>query len=103
MIIVQKQKDLDSEIPQDEDKLSFLPPEPQYIAEQEVYKIPISDWHLKKPWELRLYASELVTRHLGDEVQVTSLKLKKPRAVRKTWAKLRRQEPTARLFVTIKF
>lgn len=86
-----------------EDKLSFLPPEPQYIAEDEVFEIPISDWHLKKPWELRLYAAELVAKRMGDEAQVTSLKVKKPHLVRKTVAKFKGSEPQARLLVTIKF
>jgi hypothetical protein len=86
-----------------EDKLSFLPPEPQYIAEKEVFEIPVSDWHLKKPWELRLYAAELVAKRMGDEAQVTSLKVKKPHLVRKTVAKLKGSEPQARLLVTIKF
>jgi hypothetical protein len=86
-----------------EDKLSFLPPEPQYIAEKEMFEIPISDWHLKKPWELRLYATELVAQRMGDEAQVTSLKVKKPHAVRKTLAKIKGREPQARLLVTIKF
>ncbi|HEX5395447.1 MAG TPA: hypothetical protein VFW52_03810 [Candidatus Saccharimonadales bacterium] len=86
-----------------EEKLSFLPPEPQYIAEKEVFEIPLSDWRLKKPWELRLYASELVSKRMGDEAQVTSLKVKKPHLMRKTVAKLKRSEPQARLLVTIKF
>jgi hypothetical protein len=58
-----------------ENKLSFLPPEPQYIAEKEMFEIPISDWHLKKPWELRLYATELVAQRMGDVAQGTSLKI----------------------------
>ena len=86
-----------------EDKLSFLPPEPRYIAENEVFEIPLSDWHLKKPWELRLYATELVAKRMGDEAQVTSLKVKKPHLMRKTAAKLKGTEPQARLLVTIKF
>lgn len=85
------------------EKLGFEPPEPQYIAEKEVFYIPLTDERLNKPWELRLYAVELVQQRIGDEAQVTSLKVKKPRLVRKTLAKLKKQEPQARLFVTIKF
>jgi hypothetical protein len=40
---------------------------------------------------------------MGDEAQVTSLKVKKPHLVRKTVAKLKGSEPQARLLVTIKF
>ena len=91
-----KQTDVD-------EKLAFEPPEPGYIAEKEVFEIPISDERLNKPWELRLYAAELVAKKVGDQAQVTAVKVKKPRLARKTLAKLRKQEPQARLYVTIKF
>lgn len=85
------------------EKLAFEPPEPQYITEKEIFDIPISDQHLKKPWGLRLYASELVQQRLGDEAQVTSIKVKKPGILEKTKAKWSSREPYARLQVTIKF
>lgn len=85
------------------DKLAFEPPEPGYITEKEIFEIPLTDERLGKPWELRLYAVELVRQKIGDEVQVTSLKVKKPRLMRKTLAKIKKQEPSARLYVTIKF
>lgn len=85
------------------EKISFEPPEPQYIAEKEVFEIPLSDPRLNKPWELRLYATELVKQRIGDEAQVTSLKVKRPRLIRKTLARLHGREPQARLYVTIKF
>jgi hypothetical protein len=88
---------------QEEDKLAFEPPEPGYITEKEVFEIPLTDERLGKPWELRLYATELVANKIGDQAQVTSVKVKKPRLVRRTLAKLRKQEPCARLYVTIKF
>ena len=86
-----------------DEKLAFEPPEPQYIAEKEVFEIPLSDSRLAKPWELRLLAIELVKQKIGDEAQITSLKVKKPRLARKTLYKIRNQEPCARLYVTIKF
>ncbi len=85
------------------ERLAFEPPEPQYISEREVFEIPLNDVRLRTPWGLRLYASELVQQKVGYEVQVTSLKIKKPRLVRKTIARLKKQEPQARLIVTIKF
>lgn len=85
------------------EKLAFEPPEPQYIIEKEVFEIPLSDRRLSRPWELRLYATELAKQRIGDEVQVTSLMVKKPRLARKALAKLHKQEPCARLHVTIKF
>ncbi|MEX0881454.1 MAG: hypothetical protein WEC17_03025 [Candidatus Saccharimonadales bacterium] len=84
-------------------KLAFEAPEPQYISEVEVFEIPLTDERLHKPWELRLYAAELVKQRIGDEAQITSLKVKKPRLARKTLARFKQQEPCARLFVTIKF
>lgn len=84
-------------------KLAFEPPEPQYIAEKEVFYIALSDERLHKPWELRLYATELVKQKIGDEVQVASIKVKKPRLVRKTLARIKKQEPQAQLVVTVKF
>ncbi len=92
---------LETKTPQD--KLAFVPPETHYIAIKRVVKIPISDEHFKDPWQLRLYAADLVQKQIGDEVQITALKVKKPHLLAKTAAKLRHQEPQARLFVTIKF
>jgi hypothetical protein len=85
------------------EKLAFEPPEPGYIAEQEVFEIPLSDPRLKDPWALRLYATELVRQKIGDEAQVTAVKVKHPGTLRKALAKLKKQEPQARLYATIKF
>jgi hypothetical protein len=89
--------------PEANDKLAFEPPEPGYISEKEVFEIPLTDPRLQKPWELRLYATELVRKRLGDEAQVTSLKVKKPGVLSKARARLSGQEPLAHLCVTIKF
>lgn len=84
-------------------ELNVIPPETQYLSESYVLRIPANDQHLHSPWQLRLYALELLEKEIGDEVQLTSLRVKKPRLVAKGTAKLRGQAPHARLFVTIKF
>lgn len=85
------------------EKLAFEPPEPQYITEREKFMIDLSDTRLKNPWGLRLYASELVRQKIGDDAQITSVKVKKPGLFRKTLIKLKGQKPYALLYVTIKF
>jgi len=87
----------------EEDKLAFEPPEPGYIAEKQVFLIPMSESRLRTPWGLRLYAEELIKERLGDDAQITSVKLKSPKLISKAKAKISRQEPPARLCVTIKF
>jgi hypothetical protein len=86
-----------------DEKLAFEPPEPGYIAEREMFEIPMSDPRLKNPWGLRLYVTELVHQRIGDEAQITSIKVKQPHAMRKTLARIKKQEPQARLYATIKF
>jgi hypothetical protein len=88
---------------EDQEKLEFIPPETHYLSTKYMVKIPVTDKHLNNRWELRVYASKLVERHLRDEVQVTSLKLKKPHILKREVAKLRGQTPYARAYVTIKF
>lgn len=95
-----KQKEISEETPE---KLAFEPPETEYIAERYVVRLPITDERLNKPWELRLYAAKAVKAKVGDEVQVTSLKVKHPGTVRKTAAKLLRRVPQARIYVITKF
>lgn len=84
-------------------ELDVIPPETRYLSERYVLKVPVSDRHFQSPWHLRLYALELLEKEIGDEVQLTSMKVKKPRAVAKSAARLRGREPHARLYVTIKF
>ena len=86
-----------------QEKLDLIPPETQYIVTKRVIKVPVSDEHLKDLWQLRLYAEKLVEHQLGDEVQLTGLKVKKPHLVHKATARLLRREPIARLYLTIKF
>ena len=86
-----------------EEKLAFEPPEPGYIAEKQVFLISMNESRMRTPWGLRLYAEELVRERLGDDAQITSVKVKKPKLMSKAKAKLSHQEPPARLCVTIKF
>ena len=83
--------------------LPFAPPEVRYLAERYVVELPVSDSHFGDPWELRVHVAKILERHLGDEVQLTSMKIKKPHLLSKTKAKLKKQEPCARLYVTVKF
>lgn len=85
------------------DQLPFQPPEIKYISSVHVLKIPVTDEHLGHPWELRLYAAELLAQEIGDEAQMTELKVKGPSVMNKTVAKLLRRVPNARLYATIKF
>lgn len=85
------------------EKLPFEPPEPEYVAEQYIIKIPATDKHFNSPWELRKYASKLLEKEIGDYAQLTSLKVKHPGRLAKTWAKLTKKEPLASLHMTVKF
>jgi hypothetical protein len=87
----------------DNDQLPFQPPEIKYISSVHVIKVPVTDEHLGHPWQLRLYAAELLAREIGDEAQMTGLKVKGPNLFNKTFAKLLRRVPNARLYATIKF
>jgi hypothetical protein len=84
-------------------ELAVIPPETHYLAAHYIVKIPVTDKHLDNRWELRKHAAKLVERSIGDEVQVTSLKVRKPHLIRKTAAKLRGQQPCATAYVTVKF
>ena len=88
------------EVPED---LPFAPPEMHYLSTRYVVRIPVTDEHLKDRWELRVYAAKLVERKLGDEAQVTAMKIRRPHLISKTKAKLRNQVPQARLLLTVKF
>ena len=86
-----------------DEAFGLIPPETRYLSTRYLVKIPVTDKHLKDRWELRKHAAKLVERSLGDEVQVTSMKVKKPHILRKSFAKLQGQEPYARAYVTVKF
>jgi hypothetical protein len=86
-----------------EDQLPFEPPETRYISANYVLKVPITDPHFDSPWKLRVYASKLINQRIGDEVQLTSMKVKKPTLTNKSLAKIFNRTPNARLYVTTKF
>jgi hypothetical protein len=87
----------------DDDRFDLVPPETHYLSSSYMVRIPVTDKHLRDRWELRKHAAKLVERSIGDEVQITSFKVKKPHMVRKSVARLRGQVPYARAYVTIKF
>lgn len=96
-INIQKTQD---EIQED---FSVVPPEPDYIAERYVLKLPVTDKHFESKWKLRVHAERMLERQLGDEVQLTSLKVKKPSLANRGVSRAFKRTPEARLYVTIKF
>jgi len=86
-----------------DEELPFQPPEPKYVTEKHVVKIFASDEHLNNPWELRKYAETLLESRLGDNVQLTSIKVKKPNFLTKRLFLLLHRELMVKLKVTIKF
>jgi len=87
----------------DDNQFNLVPPETHYLSSSYMVRIPVNDKHKKNRWELRKHAASLVERSLGDEVQITSFRVKKPHLVHKSIARLRKQVPYARAYVTIKF
>lgn len=85
------------------EELAVIPPETQHLSKKFLVRIPATDRHFKSPWHLRLYALQLLEQQIGDEVQLTSMRVKKPRLLSKGTARLRGREPVARLYVTIEF
>lgn len=86
-----------------EDQLPFEPPETQYISANYVLKVPIDDSHYQNPWKLRVYAASTLKRKIGDDVQLTSMKVKGPSLANKSVSKVFKRVPSARLYVTTKF
>jgi hypothetical protein len=87
----------------DNENLPMEPPEPGYLVEKHVLRVPVTDKHFESPWELRKYAVSLMEKKLGDQVQLTDLKVKKPGVFKRAWAKITGKVPEAELVVTIKF
>ena len=81
----------------------MLPPEVHFLADRYVVKVPMSDPHFSSPWELRVHVAKLLQRHLGDEVEMTSIKVRKPHLIAKAKARVLKQEPCAKAIVTINF
>ncbi|SRR6266404_7399622 len=86
------------------DDMPFVPPEIHELAEQYIVQLPASDpYFTKSRWEQRLHIERILEQRLGDAVQLTSIKVRKPHIIAKTKARLLKCEPCARAFVTIKF
>ena len=86
-----------------DETLAFIPPETHYLSSVYTVTLPAGDKHFDSPWQLRLFAAKLVERKLGDEAQITDMRIKKPHLIAKSKARLLKREPQARLLVTIKF
>lgn len=89
--------------PMDDESLPLQPPEPDYVSEVYRLTVPANDKHLKDPWELRKYAAKLLEKKIGDEAQVTAVKLKMPGLLSRFTAKMFNKAPQARLRITVKF
>lgn len=98
-----KTKRIEIENTENGEVFDLIPPETHYLSTRYIVQIPLDDKHLRDRWELRKHAARLVERSLGDEVQVTSLKVRRPHLIRKTTARLRHQTPCAKAYVTVKF
>jgi hypothetical protein len=85
------------------EELPFIPPDTHYISERYIIEVPLNDEHFENPWKLRVYATRLAEKRLGEGVQVTRVKVHKPHILAKSKARLLKREPTARLYLTIKF
>lgn len=83
--------------------LPFAPPETDYLAERYIVRIPIDDEHFEDRWKLRVYAEQVLEKQLGDAVQLTSMRVKKPHVIAKSKAKILKRTPTVRVYVTVKF
>jgi hypothetical protein len=86
-----------------EDNLTLVAPEVDFISSRYVVKLPYNDPHFQDRWKLRLYVAKLLERKLGDDVQLTSLKVHKPSLTNRSLSKILGHAPEARLYVTLKF
>jgi hypothetical protein len=100
---MKKTKIIQNEESETVEEMPFVPPEIHELAEHYVVKIPVSDIRSEKGWDLRLHIAEIIENRLGDEVQLTSLKVRQPHMISRSVARLKKREPCARAYVTIKF
>jgi hypothetical protein len=89
--------------PEIQQDLPLIPPEVRFLSDRYIVKLPLSDPHFKNPWELRLHVAKILEGHLGDTIELTSLKIRRPHFIAKTKARLLKREPYARAYVTLKF
>lgn len=88
---------------QKNEKFGLVPPEIDYISSKFRIKLPIDDTHFSDPWKLRIYAAKLLQKEIGDEVQLTTMKVKRPLFIHRLGSRLFGRVPNARLYITIKF
>jgi ubiquitin-protein ligase len=102
--MVNKTKKLKEEIQEDiQEDYPMVPPEVHFLSDRYMVKLPLGDPHFSNAWDLRVHVAKVLESHLGDAVELTSMKVKKPHLLRKSVAKIRRQELYARAYVTVKF
>jgi hypothetical protein len=58
---------------------------------------------LQNPETAKRYAKRIINRVVGDEAEVSSIKVKMPSIISKSLAKLSKKTPQARLYVVTKF
>jgi hypothetical protein len=100
---VKKNKKTEETLVQAPEDLPFAPPDLDYLSELYIVEVPLTDAHLEDRWKLRVYAEKVLEQRLGDSVQLTSMKVKKPHLAARTKAKLLKRQPQVRLYVTVKF
>ncbi len=75
----------------------------QFIYESYTVAVPLKDSFLDDPTEVKKYAKKTIKKHLGDEVDVSKVKVKKPGMFKKSMSKLVGRQPMAHLLVVTKF
>ena len=93
---MQNKNNLDIDIPMTEG-------ENQFIYESYVVTVPADNSFLDDPKKLTTYAKKTVKRHLGDEAEVSKVKLKKPGLVKKGFDRILRRQVMASFIVVTKF
>lgn len=99
-----KTKNKQKQVSDDQEKgFPLIPPEIHFLADRYLVKLPLSDQHLQDPWELRIHVAKILENRLGDTVELTSMKVKRPHLLSRGVSRIRRREPCARAFVTVEF
>jgi hypothetical protein len=86
-----------------QNRFPMEPPEARDINESYILRVPVTDKHLSDREQLQTYAKQLLEKQLGDEVDLISLRVKKPNFVARLLAKLFNRTPQVKLYLTVKF
>ena len=81
----------------------MVPPEVHFLDDKYLVKLPVSQAQFDSPWDMRLHITGVLEQQIGDHVEVKSLKVKKPRLIAKSKARLLKREPYVRAYVTVEF